>query len=102
MPHQQRRTRAAYRKMRLRLVSEATECTWCHVPISNQLPKNHPQKSTADHYVPLSLGGMDSYDNLVPACFRCNSMRGNMTPAAFLAYLGKLAGRSVAHHSREW
>lgn len=105
--HQQRKTRAAYRKHRLRIVRTATECTWCHVAISDRLPRNHPQKATADHLEPLSRGGRDTLDNLVPACFLCNSQRGNMTPGEFLAYLrrsGRLhsAPGATGQTSRDW
>ncbi|XVU22525.1 HNH endonuclease [Actinoplanes sp. CA-054009] len=33
--------------------------------------------TTADHIVPLSRGGDNGIYNLRPACFRCNSGRGN-------------------------
>ncbi|MEZ4771693.1 MAG: HNH endonuclease [Bacteroidia bacterium] len=35
---------------------------------------------TIDHVIPKSMGGRDSWDNLVTACQRCNSKKGNMTP----------------------
>lgn len=35
---------------------------------------------TIDHVHPKSLGGRDSWDNLVTACQKCNSRKGNMTP----------------------
>lgn len=28
---------------------------------------------TWDHIIPRHLGGQDTYDNLIPACFQCNS-----------------------------
>lgn len=34
---------------------------------------------TIDHVVPKSMGGRDSWDNLVTACQRCNSKKGNLT-----------------------
>lgn len=35
---------------------------------------------TLDHVIPKSLGGRDTWDNLVTACQKCNSKKGNMTP----------------------
>ncbi|SEB98743.1 5-methylcytosine-specific restriction endonuclease McrA [Paramicrobacterium humi] len=37
--------------------------------------------STIDHVVPRSRGGEDSWENLVACCLRCNSVKGNRTPA---------------------
>ena len=35
---------------------------------------------TLDHVLPKSLGGRDTWDNLVTACQKCNSKKGSMTP----------------------
>jgi len=35
---------------------------------------------TLDHVIPRSRGGMDTWDNLVTACIRCNNRKGNQTP----------------------
>lgn len=35
---------------------------------------------TTDHVVPRSMGGGDSWTNLVCACVRCNNAKGNHTP----------------------
>ena len=35
---------------------------------------------TIDHVVPRAKGGRDTWDNLVTACQKCNSKKGNMTP----------------------
>ena len=35
---------------------------------------------TIDHVVPRQFGGKDRWDNLVTACVRCNSKKGNRTP----------------------
>lgn len=34
-------------------------------------------KLTVDHYIPLSKGGKNSIDNIVPACMSCNCKKGN-------------------------
>ena len=38
------------------------------------------QQLTRDHVVPLSKGGRDTWENVVAACFHCNSRKGGRTP----------------------
>ncbi len=40
---------------------------------------NRPQL-TRDHVMPLSKGGLDIWENVVSACFHCNSRKANRTP----------------------
>ena len=35
---------------------------------------------TLDHVIPRSRGGKDTWDNVVIACSRCNTKKGNRTP----------------------
>ncbi|MBV2208009.1 MAG: HNH endonuclease [Thermomonas sp.] len=35
---------------------------------------------TRDHVLPVSKGGRDLWENVVTACFHCNSRKGNRTP----------------------
>lgn len=35
---------------------------------------------TRDHVMPLSKGGLDVWENVVTACFHCNSRKSNRTP----------------------
>lgn len=35
---------------------------------------------TVDHVIPKRLGGGDTWDNLVCACFHCNNRKGDSTP----------------------
>jgi 5-methylcytosine-specific restriction endonuclease McrA len=35
---------------------------------------------TRDHVLPVSKGGRDVWENVVAACFQCNSRKGNRTP----------------------
>jgi len=37
--------------------------------------------TTIDHVLPRSRGGMDSWENLVACCLRCNNTKGDRTPA---------------------
>ncbi len=59
-------------------------CNWCKAEISDLLPKGHPRKATADHIVPIALGGTHDLENLVPACYECNVARGAKDPAEWL------------------
>ena len=38
------------------------------------------QQLTRDHVLPLSRGGRDTWENVVAACFHCNSRKGGRTP----------------------
>ena len=40
----------------------------------------HTRDLTLDHVIPRSLGGRDTWDNLVSACAQCNHRKGNRTP----------------------
>lgn len=40
----------------------------------------HRPKLTRDHVKPVSKGGRDVWENVVSACFGCNSRKGNRTP----------------------
>ena len=35
---------------------------------------------TIDHIIPSSRGGMNTWQNLVTCCVKCNSLKGNRTP----------------------
>jgi 5-methylcytosine-specific restriction endonuclease McrA len=53
------------------LLAEGQPCAYCGTP--------HPR--TVDHIMPTSRGGDHRRKNLAPACKRCNSEKGNRTPA---------------------
>lgn len=36
--------------------------------------------TTIDHVTPRSRGGVDTWENLVACCLRCNNLKGNRTP----------------------
>lgn len=42
---------------------------------------------TRDHYIPLSRGGTNAKDNIRQACYRCNSIKGNMMPDEWTAFM---------------
>lgn len=45
--------------------------------------------NSLDHKLPRSRGGHKG-DNLVPACFRCNQMKGNQTVEEFTAKMKRI------------
>jgi 5-methylcytosine-specific restriction endonuclease McrA len=45
---------------------------------------------TLDHIIPRSRGGVDSWENLVAACVRCNIKKGNRTPKEAQMLLNQL------------
>ena len=49
---------------------DRNQCVYC----------GNKERLTLDHVVPRSLGGRDSWDNLVTACQACNAEKGNRTP----------------------
>lgn len=48
-------------------------CLYCGKPFSRQ-------HLTRDHVMPQSKGGKDIWENVVAACFNCNSRKGGRTP----------------------
>ena len=48
-------------------------CLYCGRDFSRQM-------LTRDHVKPLSQGGRDHWENVVAACFQCNSRKGGRTP----------------------
>lgn len=57
-------------------------CYYCLKPLS-LIPGEHLEIATKDHLTPVSRGGSDCIDNIVPACFRCNRMKGDMDEREF-------------------
>ena len=55
--------------------------------------------TTIDHVLPRSRGGVDSWENLVACCLRCNNDKGNRTPSE----MGwKLRFRPQPPHGTAW
>lgn len=52
---------------------DAYLCMYC----GNDFTRQH---LTRDHVLPVSKGGRDMWENVVAACFHCNSRKGNRTP----------------------
>lgn len=52
---------------------DAYLCMYC----GNDFPRQH---LTRDHVLPVSHGGRDVWENVVCACYHCNSRKGGRTP----------------------
>lgn len=63
-------------------------------------------KLTLDHVVPRAQGGKTTWNNLVTACYKCNSKKGSLTPEqagmpmrfspyrpSFIMYLSQFSGK---------
>lgn len=61
---------------RHRLLTVDDRCTYCRKPLSIFT-------ATQDHVIPVSKGGADEDDNIVLACYRCNSSKSDMLPLNF-------------------
>lgn len=46
-----------------------------------QYCSDHEGPMTVDHVVPKSFGGLDTWENMVCACERCNNKKGDRLPA---------------------
>lgn len=52
------------------------------------------KRLTMDHYIPLSRGGKNNFENIVPACVSCNCRKHNKSPERFIKEL-KIGGKSA-------
>lgn len=82
---QARQERKARLSPRLREhVMAAPACAYCAGPATS-----------IDHVVPVSQGGTHDRRNLVPACARCNSLKGKRTPAQWSDWLDSRAAAAA-------
>jgi len=70
------------------LQSWGWRCFYCGSSIrlrweASPLPPEN--EATKDHLVPICRGGVDYIENIVPACKRCNCMKGMKTADEFLS-----------------
>ena len=68
----QREVRLTRRNIHAR---DLSRCHYCGERFPNR-------ELTVDHVIPRSLGGRDTWENLVTACVPCNSRKGSRTPQA--------------------
>jgi hypothetical protein len=57
-------------------------CYYCHKPLLIE-------EAEKEHQLPISRGGSDSIDNVVPACKDCNRRKGTRTDEEFKAAFSK-------------
>jgi 5-methylcytosine-specific restriction endonuclease McrA len=75
----------------IRLKIASSERTWKVPPVNRRevLRRDHQscqycssgKRLTLDHLIPRSKGGSHTWNNVVTACERCNSRKGDRTPA---------------------
>lgn len=68
-------------EIKLKLKNKLGEyCCWCGAMLdfSEEAKISRPSNmATIEHVLPRSLGGKDSMDNFMLACYKCNHARGN-------------------------
>ena len=68
---QRRRQRPRFSKTNL-YIRDLYTCQYCNTPYTKT-------SLTLDHVIPLSKGGRTNWENIVAACQRCNTLKGNKT-----------------------
>ncbi len=74
------------------ILRDASTCQYCQT----KLPAQH---LTLDHVIPRSRGGGSTWENLVAACFTCNNIKSDRTPADAGMPLAR-APRQIGIHSK--
>lgn len=69
-----------YEEWQAKLVEHKRLCYWCQQELVEE-------SASRDHLTPLSRGGSDSIENIVPSCFPCNTAKGAKTEAEYREYL---------------
>ena len=61
--------------------SMGNKCYYCDIELSEKIV-------TRDHYIPITKGGTDTIENIVPCCSSCNSRKYNTMPNEFILKFG--------------
>jgi 5-methylcytosine-specific restriction endonuclease McrA len=64
-----------HKKVSLLIKRDGDVCWYCERPFADPMVRR-----TIDHRMPLVLGGDNSLDNLVLACYECNQRKGTALP----------------------
>jgi len=70
-------------------------CYWC----GSKIGHGHPLAATEDHLTPLSRGGSDNWENIVPACEPCNQRKNRRTAEEYRDYLARIGAPEFAQLS---
>lgn len=80
-----------YRRNRARVLTGNPSCAECGRPIDSSITDQYdPGYGTADHKIPVALGGTDDLHNLQPMHRRCNLAKGTKPHS------------TIIRHSRDW
>lgn len=96
-------TNPASKAQRLRIFTrDSWKCWYCGddvVPFSVETATATPQTAVIDHVHPKVKGGTTKDDNLVCACWKCNSAKGGKSVEEYRQKLrySNSSGRAVAH-----
>jgi 5-methylcytosine-specific restriction endonuclease McrA len=69
-------------RLRVLVKEQKGRCYYCQSQMAKPNSKELT-RATADHRIPVVLGGGNGYRNLVAACHRCNTLKGALTEAEF-------------------
>lgn len=59
------------------LKNQGDTCFWCGKTVRLDVERDHPDRATADHIIPVSRGGGSGRANLRVSCYLCNNRRGD-------------------------
>lgn len=74
--------------LRAKLLLADPTCAYCGQPLA---PGTGKSSSVLDHVTPRSAGGSDGSRNRALCCLPCDRRKGDLTPAALLAWAKRVA-----------
>jgi 5-methylcytosine-specific restriction endonuclease McrA len=70
--------------------AQGGKCAACKLPIENTRSRSAKRGFEVDHVMPVSLGGMNTADNLALTCRSCNRRKRSKHPDQWAVEIGKL------------